>query len=100
MANWRRPLKDAFWALDQALGGLRRPTRIQRLVARHPIGAGLSIAVPVTLFLLMLSRDEEPDDPLFAVLFGLAMGIVFGLTAASERLRQRRLKRLGIWDGS
>ncbi|MFC9913965.1 hypothetical protein [Streptomyces sp. NPDC127197] len=69
-------------------------------MARHPIGTGLSVAVAVTLFCLLLSREEEPDDPVFAVLFGLVMGLVFGLTAVSERLRQRRLRHLGTWDGS
>jgi hypothetical protein len=58
------------------------------------------VAVPFTLFLLMLSREEEPDDVLFAVFAGSAMGVVFALTAVWERLRQRRLKHLGIWDGS
>ena len=100
MANWKRSLVDAFWAWDRALGGQRPPTRIQKWVARRPIGAGLCAAVPFTLFFLTLSREEEPDDLLFAVFAGLAMGVVFGLTAVSERLRQRRLKRLGIWDGS
>ncbi|AIA01404.1 hypothetical protein [Streptomyces noursei] len=100
MANWRRTLGDAFWAVDRALGGQRIPTRIQKWVARHPIGAALCVAVPFTLFCLMLSRAEEPDDPWFAVFAGLTMGVVFGLTAFSERLRQRRLRRLGIWDGS
>lgn len=100
MANWRRALADGFWALDRALGGQRRPTRFQKWAARHPIGVGLCVAVPFTLFSLSLSREEEPDDPLFAVLFGLLMGLCFGLTAVSERFRQRRLKRLGIWDGS
>ncbi|MFI7360481.1 hypothetical protein ACIBTP_42120 [Streptomyces avidinii] len=100
MANWKRSLADAFWAWDRALGGQRPPTRIQKWVARHPIGAGLCAAVPFTLFCLALSREAEPDDPLFAVFAGLAMGVVFGLTAVSERLRQRRLKRLGVWDGT
>ncbi|MEU7182407.1 MULTISPECIES: hypothetical protein [Streptomyces] len=100
MANWRRSLGDAFWHLDRTLGGQRRPTRVQKWVARHPIGAGLCVAVPFTLFCLLLSRADEPDDPLFAVFFGPAMGLVFALTAVSERLRQRRLKRLGISDGS
>ncbi|MEU2182228.1 hypothetical protein [Streptomyces thermolilacinus] len=100
MANWRRSLADGFWALDRALGGQRRPTRIQKWVARHPIGTGLCVAVPFTFFLLLLSGEEEPGDPLFAVMFGLLMGLVLGLTAVSERLRQRRLKRLGVWDGS
>ncbi|MBT2525613.1 hypothetical protein J7E91_09240 [Streptomyces sp. ISL-99] len=93
MANWRRSLGDAIWTLDRSLDGQRRPTRIQKWVARHPIGTGLCVAVPFTLFFLMLSREEEPDDPLFAVVFGLALGLVFALTAVSERLRQRRLKR-------
>ncbi|MFF2405512.1 hypothetical protein [Streptomyces sp. NPDC058092] len=100
MANWRRSVGDVFWALDRALGGQRRPNRIQKWVARHPIGTGLCAAVPFTLFLLLVSPGEEPDDPLFAVFFGLVTGLVLGLTAASERLRQRRLKRLGMWDGS
>ncbi|MEV7346308.1 hypothetical protein [Streptomyces sp. NPDC093544] len=100
MANRWRSLSEAFWALDRAMGGQRRPTRVQKWVARHPIGAGLCVAVPFTLFLLMVSREEEPDDPLFAVVFGLLIGLVFSLTAVSERRRQRRLKRLGIWDGS
>ncbi|MEU0837078.1 hypothetical protein [Streptomyces sp. NPDC005969] len=69
-------------------------------MARHPIGTGLCAAVPFTLFFLMLSREEEPDDAMFAVVFGLALGVVFALTAVSERLRQRRLKRLEVWDGS
>ncbi|MFE7709083.1 hypothetical protein ACFU6I_25505 [Streptomyces sp. NPDC057486] len=58
------------------------------------------MAVPFTLFFLMLSREEEPDDTVFAVVFGLALGLVFALTAFSERFRQRRIKRLGVWDGS
>ncbi|MFF3129803.1 hypothetical protein ACFVRD_48390, partial [Streptomyces sp. NPDC057908] len=44
------------------------------------------MAVPFALFFLMLSREEEPDDPMFAVVFGLALGFVFALTAVSERL--------------
>lgn len=100
MAKWKRSFVDAFWAWDRALGGQRRPTRIQKWVARHPIRTGLCAAVPFTIFYLTLSREEEPDDLLFAALAGLAMGGVFGLTAVLERLRQRRLKRLGIWDGS
>ncbi|MFG2113749.1 hypothetical protein ACGFRB_14140 [Streptomyces sp. NPDC048718] len=100
MANWRRSLANAFWAWDKSLGGQRRPTTIQKWVARHPIGTGLCVAVPATLVLLLLAREDEPRDPLFAVIFGLLLGLVYGLTAVSERLRQRRLKRLGIWNGS
>ncbi|ESU48230.1 hypothetical protein P376_3789 [Streptomyces sp. HCCB10043] len=54
----------------------------------------------MTLLCLTLSREKEPDDLLFAVSAGLSMGVIFGLTAFAERLRQRRLKRLGIGDGS
>ncbi|MEU3752962.1 hypothetical protein AB0H17_09395 [Streptomyces olivoreticuli] len=100
MTNWWRSLVNAFWAWDRARGGQRRPTRIQKRVARHPIVTGFCVGVPFTLFFLILSREEEPGDPVFAVFAGLVMGLVFGLTAFSERLRQRRLKRLGIWDGS
>ncbi|MEV5986423.1 DUF6404 family protein [Streptomyces sp. NPDC052051] len=104
MANWRRSLAGAFWALDRALGGQRRPTRFQTWVARRPVTGGLCVAVPVTLFFAIffgLSPDDEVlENLLFAALFGAFLGLVFGLTAASERLRQRRLKRLRIWDGS
>ncbi len=100
VANWQRSLVDAFWALDRALGGQRRPTRTQKWVARRPLGAGLCAAVPFTLFCLALSDEQESDDLLFAGFAGLAVGVVFGLTAVLERLRQRRLKRLGIWDGA
>ncbi|EFE76133.1 hypothetical protein K7395_17020 [Streptomyces filamentosus] len=100
MANWKRFFVDAFWTWDQTLGGQRRPTRIQKWVARRPVRAGLCATVPVTLLCLTLSREKEPDDLLFAVSAGLSMGVIFGLTAFAERLRQRRLKRLGIGDGS
>ncbi|MGW1293151.1 hypothetical protein [Streptomyces sp. NPDC002533] len=100
MANWKRSFVGAFWTWDRALGGQRRPTRIQKWAARHPIRVGLCAAVPFMLFCLTLSQEKEPDDLLFAVSAGLSMGVIFGLTAVAERLRQRRLKRLGIWNGS
>jgi len=100
MANWRRSLADALWALDRALGGQRPPTRIQKSVARHPIGTSLFIAVPFALFFWALAGADDPGDPFAAVVGGLAIELVFGLTAYSERLRQRRLKRLGLWNGS
>ena len=31
---------------------------------------------------------------------GLLLGGIFGLTALYERHRQRRLRRLGLWNGS
>ncbi|MFE4361289.1 hypothetical protein ACFVXH_35260 [Kitasatospora sp. NPDC058184] len=99
MATWRRSLADGLWALDKVLGGQRRPTRFQKWAGRHPVQAGLWVAAPLTLFLWLVSGDET-DSPLFVVIGGLATWLILGLTAASERLRQRRLKRLGIWDGS
>ncbi|WP_406726754.1 hypothetical protein WJ438_21965 [Streptomyces sp. GD-15H] len=100
MAKWWRSPGDAFWALDRALGGHRRPTRAQQRVARHPVRAGLCLAVPFTLFFWMVSPEGEPTGFLFAVLGGLLMGLVYTSFIALERLRQRRLKRLGMWDGS
>lgn len=100
MAKQRRSLAEAFWALDRVLGGQQPPTRLQQWVARHPVGAGLCMAVPFTLFFCVTAPEGEPGSLLFAVIFGLLMGLLFGLTAVLERLRQRRLRRLGIWDGS
>ncbi|MFJ8789170.1 hypothetical protein [Streptomyces sp. NPDC102462] len=100
MANWQRSLADAFWSVDRALGGQRRPTRTNKWAARHPVVAGLLGAVPFTLFLLVVSDEEDPYNPAIAVLGGLAIGFVFFLTALAERARQRRLRRLGIWNGS
>lgn len=99
MANWPRSLSDAFWTLDRLLGGQRRPTRIQKWIARHPIGTGLCMAVPYALFFIWLS-SPEPENLWKAALGGLAMGFVFVPFVLLERLRQRRLVRLGIWDGS
>ncbi|MEF9904821.1 hypothetical protein [Streptomyces sp. P9-A2] len=97
--RWRS-LRDAYWALDRFLGGQQRPTRSQRWVARHPVKAGLCLGVPFALFFWTVTPEEEPDGFLFAVLGGLLMSSCFGLFAFVERLRQRRLRRLGIWDGS
>ncbi|MDH6222245.1 hypothetical protein M2283_009594 [Streptomyces pseudovenezuelae] len=47
-----------------------------------------------------LSTPGISSGKRFAVVFGLLMGLVFSRTAVSERLQQRRLKRLGMWDGS
>ncbi|MGY3202563.1 hypothetical protein [Streptomyces sp. TE5632] len=99
MAKQRRSLAEAFWALDRVLGGQQPPTRLQQWVARHPVGAGLCMAVPFTLLFWLMAEEGEPGPFLFAVLCGLPIALVFGLTAFLERLRQRRLRRLGIWDG-
>ncbi|MFE7430979.1 hypothetical protein [Streptomyces sp. NPDC057545] len=48
-----------------------------------------------------MSDEEEPNNLLLAVIGGLLMGLLFSLfTTVSERLRQRRLRRLGVWNGS
>nr|WP_237535369.1 hypothetical protein [Streptomyces sp. SID3343] len=96
----RRSLGDSFWAVDRLLGGQRRPTRSQKWAARHPISAGLCLAVPFALLFLVVSPERGIGSVLLAMLGGLIMGIIFTLVAGGERLRQRRLKRLGIWDGS
>ncbi|WP_255310890.1 hypothetical protein [Streptomyces viridosporus] len=96
---WRSPGR-AFWALDRALGGRRRPTRLQRWAARHPVRTGLYLAVPFTLFFWMVSPEGEPDAFLFAVPGGLLVGSCIGFFVFLERLRQRRLERLGTGDGS
>ncbi|CAM5485339.1 hypothetical protein SSPIM334S_01732 [Streptomyces spiroverticillatus] len=49
------------------------------------------MAVLFGLFFLLISPEGEPDSPLLAGLGGLAMGVVFGLVAFLERLRQRSL---------
>ncbi|WP_374985368.1 hypothetical protein [Streptomyces fradiae] len=102
MAKWRRSLAQGFWALDRVMGGEEVPTRLQRQVARHPIAAGFCVAAPFAVLFLLLSPEVGPGEFLIAALFGLLLWLVFGLTAAAERLRlrQRRLRRLGIWDGS
>ncbi|MEU7698859.1 hypothetical protein ACF064_06630 [Streptomyces sp. NPDC015492] len=99
MANLRRFLGDLLSALDRALGGERRPTRLQRRVARRPIRLGLCLAVPFALFLLLVSPDDEAGNVPIAVLGGLFLGLLFSVAAGAERLRQRRLRRRGLWDG-
>ncbi|OKJ65260.1 hypothetical protein AMK27_05525 [Streptomyces sp. CB02009] len=100
MANWWRSVGNVFWAVDRALGGERRPTSGQKWAARRPVAAGLLLAVPFTLLFLALSSEGGAVGAALAVLGGLVMGVLFALAATAERLRQRRLKRRGLWDGS
>ncbi|MFD8308445.1 hypothetical protein ACFV29_39890 [Streptomyces sp. NPDC059690] len=51
-----------------------------------------------TYFLLL--PDVQPSDYVIAPIGSLLLGGIFGLTALHERRRQRRLRRLGLWDGS
>ncbi|MHC5701109.1 hypothetical protein OTC26_006570 [Streptomyces tirandamycinicus] len=99
MAKWGRSAADVFWSVDRALGGQRAPTRPQRWAARHPIALGLYASAAFALFLLGVSPGEGLTDVLIALLGGAVGGLLFSLTAMAERGRQRRLKRLGLWNG-
>ncbi|GFH36692.1 hypothetical protein SCWH03_29240 [Streptomyces pacificus] len=52
---------------------------------------------PSALFFLATSPGEEPPDA--ALFLGAVVGLLFSLTALAERGRQRRLARLGVWNG-
>jgi hypothetical protein len=41
-----------------------------------------------------------PADLVTGLVGGVLLGGIFGLTAWGERSRQRRIRRLGHWDGS
>ncbi|QCB26708.1 hypothetical protein E5N77_36590 [Streptomyces sp. SS52] len=97
MTSWWRSLGNAFGRWTGRLVGRGAPTRIQKWVARHPVGAGLCMAVSFAFFFLIVSSEEESDGPVVAALAGLSVWLLFALTAAGERLRQRRLTRLGLW---
>ncbi|MDT0307637.1 hypothetical protein RM780_11770 [Streptomyces sp. DSM 44917] len=100
MADLRHRLAGVFWGIDRALGGQKPPTRLQQWVARHPIRLALCAAVPAILISAPTIRtDEMLGDLLIVLAAGLAAGSLFFLTAHWERLRQRRLRRLGVWDG-
>lgn len=81
------------------LGGRQRPTRFQRLVARHPLGLALVSGLPLAATFATFSGGSTADAVIGAC-FGSAFGLVYGLTALSERYRQHRLIELGLWDGS
>ncbi|MGW2571941.1 hypothetical protein [Streptomyces sp. NPDC001537] len=48
----------------------------------------------------VLLADVQPSDYVIAPIGSLLLGGIFGITALYERRRQRRLRRLGLWDGS
>lgn len=48
----------------------------------------------------LLLPDVQPSDYVIAPIGGFLLGGILGLTALYERHRQRRLRRLGLWDGS
>ncbi|MER6424723.1 hypothetical protein [Streptomyces sp. NPDC001137] len=85
--------------MDRVLGGERPPTCTQKFAARHPVVLfPLTGAVWAAYFLLL--PDVQPSDYVIAPIGGFLLGGIFGLTALYERHRQRRLRRLGLWDGS
>ncbi|MGW3248567.1 hypothetical protein [Streptomyces sp. NPDC001070] len=94
---WRR-LVRAFRAVDRFLGGERPPTRTQRFAARHPLGVALGAGAIGAAYFLLLA-DVRPPDRLLAGASGFLLGGILGATALYERRRQRRLLRLGLWDG-
>lgn len=88
-------LTRAFWAFDRALGGQRPPTRSQMFVARRPLVVWLVVAIFLWgPFILVFEGDVLP-----ALGVGVLSGGWFALLARFERARQRRLVRLGVWDG-
>ena len=99
MSETRRRLVRAFGAVDRLLGGERPPTRTQKFAAQHPVVLSLLAgAVWATYFLLL--PDVQSSDYVIAPIGSLLLGGIFGLTALHERRRQRRLRRLGLWNGS
>jgi predicted benzoate:H+ symporter BenE len=89
-----------FWAIDRSLGGERPPTRTQKFVARHPLGIAACVALAFGGFLFALSDESLPAALVTGLVGGVLLGGIFGLTAWGERSRQRRIRRLGRWDGS
>jgi len=85
--------------VDRFLGGERPPTRSQKFAARHPFVVTLLAGTVWAAYFLLLP-GVQPSDFLIAPVGGLLLGGIFGLTALHERHRQRRLRRLGLWDGS
>lgn len=99
MSDIGRRLVRSFWAVDRFLGGERPPSRTQKFAARHPLLVTLLTGTAWCAYFLVLP-GVQPSDLVIAPVGGPLLGGVFGLTALYERRRQRRLRRLGMWDGS
>ncbi|MFF4542409.1 hypothetical protein [Streptomyces aureus] len=99
MSDTRQRLGRALWAVDRLLGGERPPTRTQKFAARHPFVLSLLTGAVWAVYFLVLP-DVQPSDYVIAPFGGLLLGGIFGFTALYERRRQRRLRRLGLWNGS
>ena len=88
-------LARAYWAFDRVLGGQRPPTRSLTFAAWRPLVVWLVAGVFFWgLFLLVFEGDV-----LLALGMGVLLGGWFAMFARFERGRQRRLVRLGVWDG-
>ncbi len=88
-------LARAYWAVDRALGGQRPPTRSQMFAARRPLVVWLVAGIVWWgLFIILLEGDVLP-----ALGIGVLLGGLLAMFARIERGRQRRLVRLGVWDG-
>ncbi|MFC7842807.1 hypothetical protein [Streptomyces sp. NPDC057382] len=88
-------LARAYWAFDRALGGQRPPTRSQMFAARRPFVVWLVAGIVWWgLFIILLEGDVLP-----ALGIGMLLGGLLAMFARIERGRQRRLVRLGVWDG-
>ncbi|MFF4832162.1 hypothetical protein [Streptomyces sp. NPDC001315] len=99
MSRAGRRVVRAFWAVDRFLGGERPPARTQKFAARHPVLLTLLAGTVWAVYFLLLP-GVQPSDFVIAPVGGLLLGGILGLTALYERARQRRLRRLGLWDGS
>lgn len=60
------------------------------------------MGVPSAAFLaaLLALSEGSTGEVVAGAGFGGSFGVIYGLTALAERYRQRRLLRLGLWDGS
>lgn len=99
MSDIGRKLVRAFWVVDRFLGGERPPSRTQKFAARHPLLLTLLAGTGCAAYFLVLP-GVQPSDFVIAPVAGFLLGGIFGLTALYERCRQRRLRRLGLWNGS
>jgi xanthine/uracil permease len=94
-------LVRAFWAADRALGGQRPPGKTQRwFAARHPVRLALTTSICWAAFFLLFSDDVQLADLVIGLPAGIVASAIIGLMAHYEKLRQQRLRRLGLWDGT
>lgn len=99
MPETGRRLIRTFWAVDRFLGGERPPTRTQKFAAQYPVLV-TCLAGTIWAAYFLLLPGVQPSDYAIGPVGGFLLGGIFGLTALYERRRQRRLRRLGLWDGS